>query len=908
MIEGEVEVLVNFKGISSYLKLLVLNGENNFTPLLGRPWLDVFFPDWRNFFVNSITTSLNTNQSLLNEIKNNYKDVFVKDFSTPIKGFDADLVLKSEIPIFKKAYDVPYRLRDKVLEHLTKLEHEKVITPIKTSQWASPVIVVMKKNNEIRLVIDCKVSVNKLIIPNTYPLPTAQDVFAGLAGCKVFCSLDLQGAYTQLSLSERSRKFMVINTIKGLYKYNRLPQGASSSASIFQQVMDQILNGIENVSVYLDDVLIAGKDLDDCKKKLFLVLERLQKANIKVNWDKCKFFVTELVHLGHVISENGLKPCMDKISTIENARVPRNESELKSFLGLNNYYHKFVPNLSSKLYHLYKLLRTDVKFEWNDNCNKAFEESKKALMEANFLEFYDPNKPIVIVSDASSYGLGGVIAHVIDEVEKPIYFTSFSLNAAQQKYPILHLEALALVCTVKKFHKFLYGKKFLIYTDHKPLVGIFGKQGRNSIYATKLQRFVLELAIYDFDIQYRPSKRMGNADFCSRFPLNHAVPAECDVELVNSINFGRELPLDFSVIASKTKEDAFLQNVMSFMTNGWPTKMNKQYIDVYANQQDLELVDDCLLYQNRVVIPVAMKDRILKLLHANHAGIVKMKRLARQSVYWFGINSDIVDYVTACDTCNSMMIVPKAKTDSKWIPTTRPFSRVHIDFFHFDHRTFLLLVDSYSKWVEIELMRNGTDCDKVLKKLVGLFARYGLPDVLVSDGGPPFNAQAFTTFLQRQGINVLKSPPYNPSSNGQAERLMRTVKDVLKKFLIDPEFSQLDVEDQINLFLANYRNNCITNEGNCPSKRIFSYKPKTMLDLLNPKAHYKNFLRETTIHDKLSTKAKNTPASDDIDIKDTGKSLKGKSDPFVNLTPGDEIWYKNHNPHHPAKWLKANFY
>lgn len=206
-----------------------------------------------------------------------------------------------------------------------------MITPIQTSEWASPVVVVMKKNNDIRLVIDCKVSINKLIIPNTYPLPVSQDIFASLAGCKVFCSLDLEGAYTQLSLSKRSRKFMVINTIKGLYTYNRLPQGASSSASIFQQVMDQVLQGIENVCVYLDDVLIAGKDLKDCKAKLYKVLDRLSKVNIKINWDKCKFFVTELEYLGHIISDKGLTPCSSKIATIREAKVPTNVTELKSF-------------------------------------------------------------------------------------------------------------------------------------------------------------------------------------------------------------------------------------------------------------------------------------------------------------------------------------------------------------------------------------------------------------------------------------------------------------------------------------------------------------------------------------------------------------------------------------------------
>lgn len=171
-------------------------------------------------------------------------------------------------------------LKDKVSIYLDKLEKEKVITPIDTSEWTSPIIIVIKKNNEIRLVIDCKVSINKSIIPNTYPLPTAIDIFANLAGCKVFCALDLEGAYTQLELTNRSKRFVVINTMKGLYTYNRLPQGASSSAAIFQQVMDRVLQGIENVSCYLDDVLIAGKTLEECENKLLLVMERLANANI----------------------------------------------------------------------------------------------------------------------------------------------------------------------------------------------------------------------------------------------------------------------------------------------------------------------------------------------------------------------------------------------------------------------------------------------------------------------------------------------------------------------------------------------------------------------------------------------------------------------------------------------------
>lgn len=897
-IAGEARVSVKFNGREELMQLLVLDGENDFYPLLGRTWLDVFYPNWRQFFMNGLhinNVNMDSGKIAIEDLKKQFPTVFKKNFSTPILGFKAELMMKDEVPIFKKAYEVPYRLKDKVSTYLDKLEEQKVITPVESSEWASPIIVVMKKNGEIRLVIDCKVSINKAIVPNTYPLPTSQDIFSNLAGCKIFCALDLEGAYTQLELTERSKQFVVINTMKGLYKYNRLPQGASSSASIFQRVMDKVLEGIEHVSCYLDDVLIAGKTLEECKRKLLLVLERLANVNIKVNFEKCKFFVTELTHLGHVISDKGLRPCSDKISTIEKANAPKNESELKSFLGLLNYYHKFIPNLSSKLYPLYNLLKNNTKYVWDDHCQKAFLESKNLLIETDLLEFYDPKKPMVVISDASSYGLGGLIAHVVDDVEKPISFTSFSLNSAQRKYPILHLEALALVCTIKKFHKYLYGQHFTVYTDHKPLVGIFGKEGRNSIFVTRLQRFVLDLSIYDFDIIYRPSHKLGNADFCSRFPLQQEVPSQIDSEAISSINFSNEFPIDSKVIASATKEDEFLQKVISFMLNGWPERVDRQFADVYSNYLNLELVDDCLLFMDRIIIPKVYQKKILKLLHANHAGIVKMKQLARNTVYWFGINTDIEKYVTDCECCNSMAIIPKPKEIAKWTPTTRPFSRIHIDFFYYGHRTYLLIVDSYSKWIEVEKMVHGTDCNKVLRKLVAYFARFGLPDVLVSDNGPPFNSRGFVDFLEKQGIKVMKSPPYNPASNGQAERLVRTVKEVLKRFLMDPEISELELEDQINLFLFNYRNNNLTKEGVFPAERIFAYKPKTILDLVDPRKHYKKYIDISHPHDDVHSRHQ------------SGIIPKVQEDALDKLTAGDELWYKNHNPHNQARWLKAIF-
>lgn len=896
---GQISVAVELNGRSSLEKLIVLKSENDFTPLLGRDWMETFYPEWKLHFKNTVTINhLNAEQlreKAIGNIQNQFKKVFSKDFSEPIVGYKADLTFKSEQPIFKRAYQVPYKLKEKLLGHLDMLEQQGVISPIKASEWASPVIAIPKKDGEIRMVIDCKVSLNKILIPDTYPLPLAQDIFASLAGCKVFCSLDLTGAYTQLELSERSKKFVVINTIKGLYTFNRLPQGATSSAAMFQQIMDQVLKGLEGVCCYLDDVLIAGKNFEECYDKLVQVLKRLASANIRVNFKKCKFFVESLQYLGHLITKDGLLPSPEKLSTIEQAKTPSNETELKAYLGLINYYNKFIPNMSTRLRCLYNLLKKDEKFIWTNTCEEAFQQSKKSLLSANILDFYDPTKPLIVVTDASSYGLGGVLAQLVDGLERPICFTSFSLNAAQKKYPILHLEALALVCVVKKFHKFLFGQKFKVFTDHKPLLGIFGKDGRNSVFVTRLQRYIMELSIYNFEIEYRPGTKMGNADFCSRFPLDEKIPTGVDPVSVNSLNFSNDFPLDFALIANETKSDKFLTEVMKFVTNTWPQNIPKQFRNFFALKEKLQIVEGILLMEDKVVVPENIKNAVLKLLHANHSGMTKMKQLARRTIYWQGLNSDIENFVKRCDTCAKMTIIPKVKSTETWIPTTRPFSRLHADFFYFDKKMFLLIVDSYSKWLEVELMRYGTNAKSVIRKFISVFARFGLPDVVVTDGGPPFNSKEFVSFLECQGIKVLKSPPYNPESNGQAERMVRVIKDVLKKHLLDEKTKSLEIEDRLNLFLINYRNSCLGTEGMFPSEKIFSFKPKTLLDLINPRNSYKNNLYKPTIIKPVQ--------------KEEGPSNKLLQfpDEFEKLVVGDKLLYKNIDKKDLPRWLDATF-
>lgn len=278
------------------------------------------------------------------------------------------------------------------------------------------------------------------------------------------------------------------------------------------------------------------------------------------------------------------------------------------------------------------------------------------------------------------------------------------------------------------------------------------------------------------------------------------------------------------------------------------------------------------------MVPESMKRDVLKLLHRNHTGMHKIKQLARKTVYWFGMNRDIEEYVRSCRVCQETTTISKRPPYSPWIPTKKPFSRIHADFFFFERKVFLVVVDSFTKWVEVEEMKYGSDHKKVIKVFLAIFSRYGLPDVLVTDGGPPFNSEYFVNFFKEQGIIVMKSPAYHPESNGQAERIVRLVKDVLKKFLLDPEIRKLDMDEQISYFLMNYRNICLGSDNTFPSERLLSYKPKTTLDLINPKHSFKYNLTESNEDNQTacSTNMKNTYN-------------------LTNLRKGDLLFYKNLN-------------
>jgi hypothetical protein len=317
-----------------------------------------------------------------------------------------------------------------------------------------------------------------------------------------------------------------------------------------------------------------------------------------------------------MIDSNGLHPTPSKIQAISHAPEPKNVSELRSFLGILQYYARFIPNLSMILKPLHDLLHNDVQWKWSPECQAAFTEARQALVSAKVLTHYDVNKPLQLATDASPYGMGAVLSHTMDNgEERPVVYASRTLTKTEQNYSQLEKEALALIFAVRKFHSYIYGRRFSLVTDHKPLVTIFGpKTGIPSLAAQRLQRWAIILSAHQYDIAYRSTHDHANADALSRLPVDSVTDYEHHMdEAMYNVSYINELPLAPSDIAKATRKDLVLMRALEFTSVGWPETVNqdKALEPYFRRKHELSVEDNCLLWGRRVVIPQTWRKRII---------------------------------------------------------------------------------------------------------------------------------------------------------------------------------------------------------------------------------------------------------------------------------------------------------
>jgi hypothetical protein len=376
-----------------------------------------------------------------------------------------------------------------------------------------------------------------------------------------------------------------------------------------------------------------------------------------------------------------------------------------SFLGLVNYYHRFLPNSATVLKPLNELLEKDREWDWTDKCEKAFEDTKTMITSDQVLTHYNTDLPVRLACDASPFGLGAVLSHVMpDGYERPIAFASRSLAKTEKNYAQIQKEALGIVWGVKKFHTYLYGRKFTLLTDHMPLTTIFNPEKSIPVTtAARLQRYAIFLSGFTYDIEYKSTKRHNNADALSRLPVQNDTDTKtADADDVFHMSQIDDLPVTSAEIQRETRKDKVLASVLNQTMNGWENTDNKTLNPYYNRRNEITVSHGCLMWGIRVIIPVKFRTRILELLHSSHPGVVKMKALARSHVWWPGIDHEIEKLVKSCTGCQTTQHAPTLAPLHPWEWPETPWQRVHIDFAGpFINRMFFVMMDTHSKWPEI---------------------------------------------------------------------------------------------------------------------------------------------------------------------------------------------------------------
>ncbi|UYV79319.1 RRM1 [Cordylochernes scorpioides] len=836
---GKCLVNVSYKNYQEKLPLIVTGQFNNQTPLLGRNWIRILKADWPNC-VFDICNNINviSNLELFLEV---YKRVF-EDKDLPIQGIKGSISLRPNAkPKFFKFRPVPFSIKEKIDKELDRLEKSQIIEKVNASDWSTPLVTVIKSNGELRLCGDFKNTLNNCIEDEKYPLPTIETMLGNLGGNKIFTKLDLSSAYHQIEMDEASKNLLVVSTHRGLYRYNRLPFGISPASAIFQRCMDSLFHDVPNTVIYLDDIFIGSKDEQEHYRILKIIFDKLKELNFTLNKEKCLFLKKDICFLGHIINEDGVRPDSKKLEALERCKKPFDKTSLKSFLGMLSFYSKYIPNMSTLAGPLYQLLKKDNRWKWSSQCEKAFLNLKLTLLNSQALIHYSMKLPLTLTCDASAYGISGVLCHIVEGEEKPITFVSRTLSSAEVKYSQTEKEALAIVFATSKLRQYLFGRKFVLKSDHKALTTVFGnKRLLPPLIANRLHRWALELSNFDFDIRYTNKDTMLCADAFSRLPLEEMNSREDNIDLVtHDISFLNVTPLDHLIIEEETNKDPVLNKLKEYLLEDPQLAKKDETMKPFLSKlENFSVLQGCIFVDSRAVIPSTCQDQMLKLLHQSHIGINRMKSLARSSVWWPKMDSQIEEFVKECSPCMHHQTAPPAE-NTPWPRTNQPWQRVHVDHFYFRGDCYLLVVDANSNWIEVFPVR-GTTSQENIKLLRECFARYGLPQCLVSDNGPPFNSIEFKEFLRKNNVYHLTSPAYNPSSNGIAEVSVRIIKKSLEKSLEESPNSNMDCILQNVLF--NYRNTP-TSLDKPPVERLLSYVPRTFVNCLNSEFIQKTFGR-----------------------------------------------------------------
>ena len=764
------------------------------------------------------------------DVVSEYNDLF-EGLGT-LRRHRYSITLRDDVePVRCPPRTIPYKIRDKVKAELDRMEKIGVITRVdQPTDWVSAMTVVNKPDGRVRICLDPR-GLNKAIKREHYPMPTFDQIVARMPGARVFSKFDATSGYWQLPLTGDSALLTTFATPFGRYCYRVLPFGISSASEIWQRAMADEFEHLEGVAVLADDILVWGTSVPQHDDRLRALLDKVRESGLRLNRAKSVIRTDSVEYVGHIITGDGVTPSHERVKVVNEMPDPTNKTELETFLGMVTYMGKFIPNLSELTAPLRQLLQKGIAWHWANDQVAAVRRIKQAITSAPVLRFYEPSRPVSMATDASNHGFGAVLM----QDEQPVAYGSRRVNSAEANYAPIEKEMCAIVYGCKKFHDYIYGQRTVVYTDHKPLIGIFGKELHKL--SPRLQRMRMQLLRYDLQLHWKPGKEMFVPDALSRIlPRNpdhdvDTVPCSVNVYTVDCVMHMSERRLD--QFQTETDRDPVLQKVRAFIRSGWPEQKGDIPCDIrpfHSFRDDLVEVDGLILRENRLVVPQSLQRDMLNVLHEAHLGIVKLKQRARNLFFWPGMNAQIEDKVSRCSICQAIRKKQQSEPMLTHPIPDRPWSKLGVDAFHLDGKNYLLMVDYHSKFPEIQELREMT-AHHVIEAMKDVFSRQGTPDEVVTDNARQFDCEGFRQFAREWEFSHHTSSPTYPQSNGQAERCVQTIKTLMKKAKRDnrdPRYALLE-----------YRNSPIDGmSGLTPAQllngRLLRSKVPTPQSLLKP--------------------------------------------------------------------------
>ena len=754
------------------------------------------------------------------DVREKYKHLF--SGVGRLKGYELKLHIDESVkPVAQHVRRIPFGLREKVDAKLDELLELDIIeeVPEGPSGWISPLVVVPKSDGDVRVCVDMR-RANEAIVRERHPIPTVEELLHDLNDSTVFSKIDLKWGFHQILLSKESRHITTFVTHRGLYRYKRLMFGVTSAPEKYQQIIRDVLRGCAGVANIADDLIVHGCGMEEHDKRLFAVLDRLSEVGLTVNGDKCEFRLSKLTFFGHELTSDGINPCEEKVAAIRDARAPKDASEVRSFMGLVQYSSKFMPDVATVAKPIQELTRKGAVFHWGKEQQTAFEELKHLITQADTLAYFKVGCRTRIIADASPVGLGAVLTQQQGEIWRVVSYASRSLTDVERRYSQTEKEALALVWACERFYMYVSGRNFELETDHKPLERIYS---RTSKPCARIERWVLRLQGYDFRVVYRPGKT-NIADALSRL---NSLGQDCgeEYDFVRAV-VESSVPVALSPreIEEASYDDVELTLVKSYVKSGnWDECTLPSYAQV---KDELCVYGELLLRGTRIVIPRLLRDRVVRLAHEGHQGIVKTKYRLRSKVWWPGMDKDVERFCKVCHGCQVTSGFDPPEPMSRVLPPSGPWQDCGADLLGPlpTGESILVVVDYYSRFLEVAILKSTTSA-KVIEALAPMFARFGLPFSLRTDNGPQFVSEEFEGFLRMNGIEHRRTTPLWPQANGEVERQNRSLLKCL-------QIAQLEGKNwrtELLVWLMAYRSTPQTTTGTTPCHMMFSREIRSKL-------------------------------------------------------------------------------